>query len=405
MRHPPRRPRRAGRSPADAGTVVCRSTTLPGAVTADDDAARRDGPAHREGHRGAARRPPGPVLGPRPRPGPAPAARRRPRRRRTALAWTDLTPDAGRARWSEADHDVTPDGRTVVTTWRVAEPHGQTAARRSSRSTPPARRRTACCSTTPATPSTAPSPSARTAGGSPACANAAPPPTRPPDRRCVVVPARRRRAARRRRPAGTAGSPRWPGPRTRAALVVAADDDGRAPAVPRRPRHRRPSPGSPPTTAPTPTPSSRPDGTAVYALRTRRRRPARARPARPAHPDQQPVAAARARPRAALPGTLTEVTATAADGTPLRAWLVLPDGASAHGARAAAAVDPRRPAEQLERLALAVEPVGDGRPRLRGAAARPGPVHRIRAARSSPAAGAAGAPSRTPTSSRSPTRR
>ena len=31
----------------------------------------------------------------------------------------------------------------------------------------------------------------------------------------------------------------------------------------------------------------------------------------------------------ALPGTLTEVTATAADGTPLRAWLVLPDGASA----------------------------------------------------------------------------
>ena len=31
----------------------------------------------------------------------------------------------------------------------------------------------------------------------------------------------------------------------------------------------------------------------------------------------------------ALPGSLTEVTATAEDGTPLRAWLVLPDGASA----------------------------------------------------------------------------
>ena len=30
-----------------------------------------------------------------------------------------------------------------------------------------------------------------------------------------------------------------------------------------------------------------------------------------------------------LPGTLTEVTATAEDGTPLRAWLALPDGASA----------------------------------------------------------------------------
>ncbi|WP_460475606.1 S9 family peptidase [Brachybacterium huguangmaarense] len=31
----------------------------------------------------------------------------------------------------------------------------------------------------------------------------------------------------------------------------------------------------------------------------------------------------------AVPGTLTEVTATAADGTPLRAWLCLPEGASA----------------------------------------------------------------------------
>ena len=34
-------------------------------------------------------------------------------------------------------------------------------------------------------------------------------------------------------------------------------------------------------------------------------------------------------PTRTVPGTLTEVFATAADGTPLRAWLVLPEGASA----------------------------------------------------------------------------
>ncbi|CAA9425081.1 MAG: prolyl oligopeptidase family protein [imported], putative, partial [uncultured Pseudonocardia sp.] len=45
----------------------------------------------------------------------------------------------------------------------------------------------------------------------------------------------------------------------------------------------------------------------------------------------------------------------------------------------AAAVDPRRPARELERLAVAVEPVADGRAGLGGAAARPGAVHRLRA--------------------------
>ncbi len=47
---------------------------------------------------------------------------------------------------------------------------------------------------------------------------------------------------------------------------------------------------------------------------------------------------------------------------------------------AAAAVGARRPHEQLERLVVAVEPVADGRPRLRRAAAGPGAVHRLRPA-------------------------
>src|ERR1022692_3882092 len=42
------------------------------------------------------------------------------------------------------------------------------------------------------------------------------------------------------------------------------------------------------------------------------------------------------------------------------------------------AVGPRRPAGQLEFMVVAVEPVADGGPRLRGAAARPGAVHWVR---------------------------
>jgi dipeptidyl aminopeptidase/acylaminoacyl peptidase len=45
-------------------------------------------------------------------------------------------------------------------------------------------------------------------------------------------------------------------------------------------------------------------------------------------PGQHPVGLPGPAEPPALPGTLTEVTTTAADGTPLRAWLVLPDGAA-----------------------------------------------------------------------------
>ncbi|MFJ6214171.1 S9 family peptidase [Streptomyces sp. NPDC092296] len=72
-----------------------------------------------------------------------------------------------------------------------------------------------------------------------------------------------------------------------------------------------------------------PDGTALYALRS-------AIDAAPAPirldgttPDQQPVPLPCPGAVGELPGTLTEVHATAEDGTALRSWLVLPDGASA----------------------------------------------------------------------------
>ena len=58
------------------------------------------------------------------------------------------------------------------------------------------------------------------------------------------------------------------------------------------------------------------------------------------------------------------------DGATVRGWLCLPPEGGAPGA--ADAVDPRRPVHVLQLLELAVEPVDRGRPRLGGAAARPG---------------------------------
>ena len=73
--------------------------------------------------------------------------------------------------------------------------------------------------------------------------------------------------------------------------------------------------------------SAAPDGTALYALRD-----AIGEPPAPVRIDLASGAVARlAAPGtvARVPGQVTEVTATADDGHPLRGWLVLPDGASA----------------------------------------------------------------------------
>src|SRR3954470_21036639 len=40
------------------------------------------------------------------------------------LEWDELTPDPGRA-LDHADYDVSADGATIVTAWRVPEPHGE----------------------------------------------------------------------------------------------------------------------------------------------------------------------------------------------------------------------------------------------------------------------------------------
>jgi dipeptidyl aminopeptidase/acylaminoacyl peptidase len=114
------------------------------------------------------------------------------------------------------------------------------------------------------------------------------------------------------------------------ALVVTADEDGRAPVfrleggpegrhghpADRRPRrlHR---------------PRRLPRRRARLRAAQRGRRPAGAVRLDARAAGQQPVALPAPGPAPELPGTLTEVTTTAEDGTALRAWLVLPDGA--HG--------------------------------------------------------------------------
>jgi dipeptidyl aminopeptidase/acylaminoacyl peptidase len=72
-----------------------------------------------------------------------------------------------------------------------------------------------------------------------------------------------------------------------------------------------------------------PDGRRLYALRATMAAPAEG--CRPRRHRRRPAAPAPAHPRLplAVPGSLDEVEAEAGDGTRLRGWLVLPDGASA----------------------------------------------------------------------------
>ena len=72
-----------------------------------------------------------------------------------------------------------------------------------------------------------------------------------------------------------------------------------------------------------------PDGAALYALRSSVDAPPTPVRIDPTLEDQRVVTLLGPQDDVAVPGTLTEVTAVAEDGTPLRAWLALPAGASA----------------------------------------------------------------------------
>jgi dipeptidyl aminopeptidase/acylaminoacyl peptidase len=236
-----------------------------------------------------------------------------------ALDWTDLTGHAGRALESdEAAWDVSPDGRTVVASWTVAEPAGSQRATLAAIDVATGER--------------------RELAGDPDHEYWAPQVS--PDGAEVAVVVHRRSS--RDDPGRTwlavvplAGGPvravtaewdRWPiGVRWTpdgAALITSADDAGRSPLF-------RVDAGTGRVVRLTADDGAytdirvSPDGRWVYALRSAvDSPPAPVRvPADGSGPyETLPGPAA----PVDVPGRLEEVTATAADGTPLRAWLALP---------------------------------------------------------------------------------
>jgi dipeptidyl aminopeptidase/acylaminoacyl peptidase len=304
-----------------SAAVVATSMTLPGAVSADDDAVRRK--ARREKKVSAILHSGYPVrfwdhdLGPdEPRlvVGDVPAD--------GVVEWRDLTPQPGGA-LVESGYDVTPDGRTVVAGWRVFEPGG------SSRGTI-----VAIDVVTGERTVLADDPGLELSGPviSPDGTQVAfwqelrTTPTTPPDSRLVVLPL----AGGEPREVAP-GWDRWPnGARWTpdgGALIVTADDRGRCPVF-----RVELADGS--LTRLTGDDGAygdvvvSPDGEHVYALRSAVDAPPAPVRLDARTPDQQPVLLPGPAEPPALPGTLTEVHATAADGSPLRAWLVLPEGAS-----------------------------------------------------------------------------
>jgi len=240
----------------------------------------------------------------------------------------DLTPDAP-ATLTEQSADIAPDGRTVVATWRV--PAGRGAVHdtlvaidvaggerrvlvddpQADLSAPvisPDGRRVAYLRETLSTPQRAPRFELWVA---------------------ELATGQRRQVA--------ADWDRWPRSPLwtpdGAALCVIADDDGRAPVF-------RIDLATDEVTRITSDDAAfsdlqlSPDGDTLYALRTSY--------AAPPHPVRIDLAAAASSgtpvpatplrgpaPQPALPGTLTEVEATAADGQRVRSWLALPAGAGA----------------------------------------------------------------------------
>ena len=306
----------------EAGTVVALSDTLPGATDGDSDAERRK--ARKEAGVDAVLHAGYPVrywdhdLGAGQQrllagdPGDDPAGE---------ITWRDLTPDPGRG-LHEAELDVSPDGRTAVVTWSVADPRGSRRTVLLAVDTTTGERTTLFDDAGAECGAPVVSPDGTTVAFLRETLST---PQEPVDIALVVLPL------------DGSGSPRevapgwdlWPGRPAwtpdGAALVVVADERGAAPVfridvasgeVVRLTGDRghytdvRVSP----------------DGAHAYALRDAvDRAPAPVR-LDLAQTDQAPVHL-QGPPGAPAPGgRLEEVTTTAEDGTPLRSWLVLPEG-------------------------------------------------------------------------------
>ncbi|MEA2382697.1 MAG: hypothetical protein QOH72_2668 [Solirubrobacteraceae bacterium] len=304
-----------------AGTVAIVSKTLPGAVTGEDDEKRRK--ARKDKKVAAILHSGYPVrfwdddLGPdQPRllAGTLPGGDR-------TIEWTDLTP-APRAALFEAEPQLSPDGATAVTTWVVADPAG--ATRETLVAIGVASGERTSLADDPGFDFYQPriSPDGATVAVVRRLRTA---PDRPPRVRLVTVPL-----------AGgetTEVAPDWdrwandlrwtPDGR---ALIVVADENGRSPLfrieVADGTVVRLTGDDGAYTE-----PRVAPDGEHVYALRAAIDAPPAPVRLDARAADQHPAPLPSPAPALDVPGALTEVTATAEDGTALRSWLVLPPGA------------------------------------------------------------------------------
>ena len=241
------------------------------------------------------------------------------------ISWTDLTPEPGRA-LDQASYDVSADGSTVVSTWYVAEPHGArrsalvvidvaTGARRVLLDTvgeefeaprlSPDGSQVALIHVTLSTPHD------------------------PGDQRLVVLPVDGSQPPRDVAPGWdrSVSDRRWSADGT--ALLVTADDRGASPVF-------RIDVASGEVVRLTADAGAYTDlcvagdGGHLYAIRSSIDRAPTPVRLDAVAPGQQPTVLQGPTEVYAVPGTLTEVTAVAEDGSPLRSWLVLPEGAGPH---------------------------------------------------------------------------
>ncbi len=236
---------------------------------------------------------------------------------------TDLTPDAGRS-LERLELDVSPDGSTVATTWGLPERGGlRTALALVDVAT--GERRVLLDDEDSEYDSPRFSPDGQHLA---VVREIRSTPQDPGDRRlCVVTVAD-----------GTARDltgdwDHWPAGPVQwtpdgSALVLVADEDGRAPVFRVEVESGEFTRLTGDAFAYSDVQVS-PDGSTVYAMRA-----SYAEPARPVRldartPDQESVPLRGPSEPPALPGTLTEVEATGEDGSRVRSWLALPEGASA----------------------------------------------------------------------------
>ncbi|WP_199431477.1 S9 family peptidase [Qaidamihabitans albus] len=239
----------------------------------------------------------------------------------------DITGHVGGALDEECTWDITPDGRTVVAAWTVPEPAGSRRYTVVAIDVATGERRTLADDPDHEYDSPRVSPDGTHVA---LAVREKSTPERPGDRWLGFVPV----TGGELRPLATAWD-RWPRSAEwtpdGTALVVVADDHGRAPLWRVDITTGQPTRLTRDDGAYTDIRIS-PDGRWVYALRSAvDSPPAPVRVALDgtagAEPLPGPAEALGAEAR--LPGRLTEVSATAEDGTPLRAWLALPHGAGA----------------------------------------------------------------------------